>query len=163
MKQRDSHMKTIRSLVINKLIDITQNKQYSELLKYLIAQGLQTLIESNVTIQCRKSDLKLVQSVLHDGIEIYQNNLKQATGITPVVHVKIDESNFLPAAPKSSDDTQLSCVGGVILSANNGEIVCKNTLDNRLDIALERLRPQLRSIIWGETKKSVHAAKENKH
>lgn len=131
MKQRDLHMKQIRSLMIDKLKNISNDNKYKDLVKYLIAQGLQTILETNVTLQCRKSDLNIVQSVLDDAVKLYQDTMYKATNITPKVNVTIDQSNYLPPAPKSSDDNTLSCTGGVVLTANNGQIVCRNTLDHR--------------------------------
>jgi len=81
--------------------------------------------------------------------------MKNASDITPKVEVKIDDKIFLPPAPKSDDDKQLTCTGGLLLTAKNGQIVCRNTLDARLDIAFDRMKPQTRGIIWGERAKIV--------
>jgi len=141
---------------LSKLRDVSKDKaKYAELLKYLIAQGLQTILEKEVTLQVRKEDLDLVRKAIPQGIGLYQDVMKQASGITPKVDVKIDEQYFLPPGPKSDDEKQLSCTGGVLLTAKNGQIVCKNTLDARLDIAFDRMKPQIRGIIWGERAKIV--------
>src|ERR1700681_2696370 len=119
MKRRDEHMQHVRTLTLNKLRDVSKDKQkYSELLKYLLAQGLQT-------IQVRKEDVELVKKIIPQGIGLYQDVMKRASGITPKVEVKIDEKNFLPPAPKSDDDKQLTCTGVILLTAKNGQIVCK--------------------------------------
>jgi V-type H+-transporting ATPase subunit E len=132
MKRRDEHMQHVRTLTLNKLRDVGKDKQkYSELLKYLLAQGLQTILEKDVTVQVRQEDVELVKKIIPQGIGLYQDVMKKASGITPKVEVKIDEKNFLPPAPKSDDDKQLTCTGGILLTAKNGQIVCKNTLDAR--------------------------------
>jgi hypothetical protein len=45
--------------------------------------------------------------------------------------------------------------GGVVLSARNGQIVCRNTLDSRLDIAFSQLKPQVRGTLFGFREKIV--------
>jgi hypothetical protein len=39
--------------------------------------------------------------------------------------------------------------GGVVLSSRNGQIICRNTLDSRLDIAFAALKPQVRGTLFG--------------
>ncbi len=62
-------------------------------------------------------------------------------------------------------------MGGVLLSAREGKIVCRNTLDSRLDLCFEALIPAIRGMLFGvrEAKASVPseidaaAAKIKKH
>lgn len=131
MRRRDQHMQTVRQQSLTQLKDVSSQKEkYSELLKFLIGQGLQTILERNVLVQCRKEDQDLVKKAIPAGIKLYQDTMEKATQIVPKVDVKIDEKNWLPAGSKG-DDSQLSCAGGVVLTAKNGQIVCRNTLDAR--------------------------------
>lgn len=42
---------------------------------------------------------------------------------------------------------KLISFGGVVLSSNQGTIICKNTLDLRLQLSFEALMPEIRKII----------------
>ena len=57
----------------------------------------------------------------------------------------------------------LSSAGGIVLSARNGQIVCRNTLDSRLDIAFEQLKPQIRGTLFGFREKIKDSVVEKKH
>jgi len=37
----------------------------------------------------------------------------------------------------------------VVLSSRQGQIVCRNTLDSRLDIAFSQLKPEVRGKLFG--------------
>ena len=50
--------------------------QYKELIKNLIVQGLIKLMEGEVHIRCRKSDLKLVQEVQQAAADEYKALMK---------------------------------------------------------------------------------------
>lgn len=41
--------------------------------------------------------------------------------------------------------------GGVVLSAQEGRIVCSNTLDQRLQLAYEQLLPEIRKTLFGKS------------
>lgn len=44
-------------------------------------------------------------------------------------------------------ECQPNSCGGIKVSARGGKIVCKNTLDSRLDIAFKEIKPQIRGNI----------------
>lgn len=90
-------------------------------------------MEPELTIKCRKSDLEIVKSVSNKAVEEYKALMKRE-----VLHFKnrevpinliIEEKRFLPEYSANSTD---SCMGGIVIHARKGRIVCANTLDDRL-------------------------------
>jgi len=57
--------------------------------------------------------------------------------------------DYLPPGPSKATEGMSSCYGGIKLSAKNGKIVCKNTLDSRLDLSFQQLQPQVRGLLFG--------------
>lgn len=49
---------------------------------------------------------------------------------------------------KSDEDTK--CFGGVILTTSDGLIICKNTLDARIDLAFNITLPNIRSLLFND-------------
>jgi V-type H+-transporting ATPase subunit E len=47
---------------------------------------------------------------------------------------------------KSEED--LKCFGGIILTNESGLIICKNTLDTRIDLAFNVILPKIRSNLF---------------
>lgn len=53
-------------------------------------------------------------------------------GKEPPCNCQIDTSKYLP---EYNEDEQVdSCMGGIVLHARRGRIVCSNTLDDRLQL-----------------------------
>ncbi len=50
---------------------------------------------------------------------------------------------------KKSQESEI-CFGGVIMTNEDGLIVCKNTLDARLELAYQHLLPDIRSTLYNE-------------
>jgi V-type H+-transporting ATPase subunit E len=116
------------------LCKFSESSEYPELLKRLIAEGLDRLKESRVRLMVRKSDLSIAQSVLNDAVRIAQ---ELNPGLT--IKAKFDESRFLPQAP--------NCAGGVVLIAQKGKIRVSNILNDRLRLAYEGMLPNIRALI----------------
>jgi len=146
MLARDQKIKDLKDAVLAQLSAVSKNKNYKDLLRSLVVQGLMTLMEEHVTIQCRKEDESLVSALLDDSVRSFQEVMKENTGVTPTVQVKLS-SDYLPPAP--AKDGGPSCCGGVVLSARGGQLICRNTLDSRLDHAFYKLQPQVRGILFG--------------
>ncbi|KAL7749410.1 V-ATPase V1 sector subunit E [Sorochytrium milnesiophthora] len=112
---------------------VADQSLYRNLLRDLLVQGFFQLMEPEVTIQCRASDLPLVQSVLGEAAQIYSSAARQP--INPV----IDQS-----APMAESE-----LGGVVLSAHSGRIKVLNSLEHRLEIASEQMLPEFRVKLYG--------------
>jgi len=150
----------LKEEVLQKLSEISQNSKYPELIRFLIVQGLMTLSENKVVLQCRSEDAALVKKEIPVAIKSYQDIIQQNTGV--LVKCQMDLSNeFLPPAP-SPQRKGLSCCGGVVLSARNGAILCKNTLDSRLDLCFDNLIPQLRGMLFGVREKPPAVPEQEK-
>jgi len=62
------------------------------------------------------------------------------------------------------DDTEgaESCMGGIVLHARKGRIVCSNTLDERLQLVVQEAIPEIRSMLFPcFAKKPVDEAEEH--
>jgi len=162
MRRRDEKMNELKRAVLQKLASVSSSNQYPQLLRFLIAQGLMTLLENAITIQVRKEDLAIARKELPAAISLFQETMKSASGVTPSINVALDEKEFLPPAPVKGKEGA-SCTGGVLLIARSGQIVCRNTLDHRLDLAFEALKPSLRGILFGVREKLVSSAPVSKH
>jgi len=156
MRARDNKMNELKREVIAKLATISKDAKYKDLVRFLIAQGLMTLLEKEVTLQCRQEDLAIVQAELPKALQQFQDLMKNATGVSPTCNVVIDKQDFLPPGPKDGQQGA-SCAGGVTLSALNKTLICRNTLDSRLDIAFAALKPQVRGTLFGFREKIVDA------
>jgi len=153
MRERDMIIKQLREEVVLKLVEVSRNPRYADLIRFLIVQGLMTIAEHRVILQCRQEDLQIVRAQVDAAVKLYQDSVRQATGVVP--KCQIDLSNeYLPPAPRPGQPG-LSCCGGVVLSACNGTIVCRNTLDSRLDLCFDSLIPQIRGLLFGVRPKAV--------
>jgi len=156
MRRRDDKVKALKKEIYGKLALVAEEKrdQYPELICSLLVQGLLTISEEDVTVICRKEDVKIVQAQIEPAVKKLKELIIEATkediegGVRPAVSVKLSTTEFLPPAP-SKDNPGASCCGGVKLSARGGKIVCKNTLDARFEIAFRQLQPQVRAILFG--------------
>jgi len=162
MRRRDDKVNELKSEVLSKLATVAKDSKYSDLLRFLIAQSLMTLMEDDVVLQCREEDLGLVKKQLSAAVALYIETMNKATGVSPKTNVTIDEKNFLAPAPRPGL-VGPSCSGGVQLSCRNGQIVCRNTLDARLDICFDALKPTVRGALFGVRAKIAPAAAVAKH
>jgi vacuolar-type H+-ATPase subunit E/Vma4 len=92
-------------------------------------------MEPELTIKCRKSDLEIVKSVSHKAVEEYKALMKKEVkhfhNKEVPINLIIEDKRFLSEYTPNSND---SCMGGVVLHARRGRIVCANTLDDRLQL-----------------------------
>ncbi|KAF2071661.1 hypothetical protein CYY_007015 [Polysphondylium violaceum] len=145
LKVRDECVREVISEAQKKLAVISEDKErYTTILKGLITQGLFKLNEAKVQVVCRKEDVQLAEKILKECVSTYTSK----TGKT--VDVSIDKERFLPQGPKP-DYKGPVCCGGVILSTLEGRIICKNTLDARLEICFDQLTPIIRTKLYGPT------------
>ena len=98
---------------------VSASPAYAGLLVSLICQGVRKLEAKQAVVRCRAADAEKVKQAM-----------QQAQTSMPGVALKLDEHEFLPAAP--------ACAGGVHVISVDGKIVCNNSLDDRLQVAFER-------------------------
>lgn len=123
-------------------------KAYKKLLHQLLVQGMLRLNETKIEVRCRKADIHVVESVMAAAAQEYAALIKKECDqvVACKLYLATDEKKFLPPAPKG--DGARSCAGGMLLAADRGRVVCDNTLDSRLEIAFEDLKPQIRATLW---------------
>jgi V-type H+-transporting ATPase subunit E len=100
---------------------------------FTVLQGLYQMLEENVTVQCRKEDVEIVQATFDSAGEVYQDGTKME------VKLKLDRENFLGA----------DASGGVELVAQGGRIRVVNTLDSRLALISKQMIPEVRTRLFG--------------
>jgi V-type H+-transporting ATPase subunit E len=151
---RIEKMRTINELILQLFKDArvrivrqqAQNpKVYAGLLKDLIVQGLIKLMEAGVHIRCRRSDLNCVKDVVGRAAEEYKQlmkaEVKSLKGKDVPITIVVDDQKFLPEFNEKSDNPADSCLGGVVMHARKGRIVCSNTLDERLTLIQQEAIP----------------------
>jgi len=150
MRRRDQRVRELKREVMKHLSSISRHDDYPKLVRFLIAQGLLAMQEEEVLIHGRREDLKIIEAQLPEAVKIFQDTIEAASGIRPVCRAVLSklEEHMLPSGPVEGKETA-SCCGGVKLSARAGKIVCKNTLDSRLDLCFKELKPQIRGILFG--------------
>ena len=60
----------------------------------------------------------------------------------------LDKNRFLPEFNEKSDISTESCMGGILMHARSGRIVCSNTLDERLQLVYQEAIPQIREQLF---------------
>jgi V-type H+-transporting ATPase subunit E len=158
---RIEKMRTINELILKLFKDTRfrifqlqkqEARMYADLIKNLIVQGLIKLMEPEVHIRCRRSDLKVVQGAIVSAIDEYQQlmkaEVKSLRGKTIPINIIVDEVKFLPEFNERSDNPTDSCLGGIVMHARKGRIVCSNTLDERLTLIQQEAIPQIRNQLF---------------
>ncbi|KFM80605.1 V-type proton ATPase subunit E, partial [Stegodyphus mimosarum] len=107
--------------------------RYQQVLKNLILQSIYQLLESEVTVKCRKQDTDLVERSLGEIAKEYQERVGKPCKIT------VDKESYLPP----------DCAGGIELTAQKGKIKINNTLESRLDMISQQLLPEIRETLFG--------------
>jgi len=151
LKARDEGIKKLAGESLRRLITVGKDvPSYKKLVQGLIVQGLMKLQENKVSVVCRQEDISLVKDILSAAVEEYKTKCQRN------VDLDIDTKNFLPPAPVDLTSSGNFCCGGVILTSNEGRIICKNTLEVRLEMALEQKLPEIRRLLFGESTTRVH-------
>jgi len=138
-----------RNVVSLKIRDETQqqlielfNKDrniYKDLVKKMICQGLIKLMEKEVQIRCRKEDVEYIEPILGEAGQMFKDIIKKETNVDFPINLVLDKNNYLENTTK---------IGGIILAAFRGKILCTNTIDNRLDLTFAESIPDLRRILF---------------
>lgn len=145
MQSRDSLMTQVKGETLASLNDVHKSPQYGELLIHLIVEGLIRMQEKNVTVKFREMDKELAELAIPQAKKTFEEVFQKNTGMPITITLKAS-SEFLPGP---ASEGKLGCAGGVVLSANGGKMLLRNTLDSRLDIAFTALAPQLRGLLFG--------------
>lgn len=140
IKARQDVISTISEDVKGELAKSIQGsgEKSKDFITKLIVQGLLMLLESEVTIRCRKCDKSLVSGCLQAASDQYAAIIKEQTGSTKTCNLTINEQDFLPE----------SCLGGVSLACFGGKITIDNTIDLRLQLVMDQAKPAIRGLLF---------------
>jgi len=153
LEKRGKLMQEIQQTAFQRLGDVKKDtKQYEELLRKLIIQGLIRIDEAQVKIQCLKEDLNLLQNIVVKAVNDYKAIWKKEVGEESQVEVSVETEKFLPP----------SYVGGVVLTARQNKIMLDNTLAARLEICQDALSPIVRGRLFGVVEHVGIITKEKK-
>jgi len=151
LKAREEGVQKLLSQSHTRLADISKDSNtYKKLLHGLVLQGLLKLQEPKVQVICRKEDKSIIDSVIASAASDYKEKIGKEA------HLEVDKTVFLPPGHSTSSNQAEMCSGGVILSTNDGRIICSNTLDARLSMAFEQNLPAIRTILYGKSTTRVH-------
>ena len=93
--------------------------------------------------------------MIDDAVKEYKNlmstQVKAFKGKDVPCRVEIDDSKYLSVY--NEQEGAESCMGGLILHARKGRIVCANTLDDRLALCYQEAIPDVRRILFPSFKK----------
>jgi vacuolar-type H+-ATPase subunit E/Vma4 len=164
MKSREELLDELVKNVVGKLCaQASKEKEYTAYLVKLIVQACIKLQETDVTIQCRQVDVKVVTAALPLAKAEFKSYMTKNASVVPELKLTIDNAHFLPPPPPQ---VGVSCAGGIVASANAGRIKCDNTFDTRMEQAFDALKPVVRhnlfpsqvatEIIHGSAMGAVH-------
>jgi len=143
IKARQEVMHKIEGDVRGKL---QSEAQQASFITNLIVQGLLMLLEDQVTVRCRQSDVNVVKQCLPTAQAEYAKLIKAETGASKTTTLTID-TQFLPPAPVPGKDGP-SSLGGVMLLCQDGKITIDNTIDTRLKLVMEQAKPAIRGLLF---------------
>ena len=135
LQARDQIIEDINSEVTETLSKRMDSAVYEKTLYKLLLQCLGRLMEEKVELVCRQCDVPVVEKLIPQAIDAHLKNLTKSTRC----EIIISNTRFLPKDQ----------AGGIKAHALGGKIVCDNTLDTRLAIALQDSLPALRLHLFG--------------
>jgi len=108
---------------------------YESVLKGLVLEGLYALVESKVSVRCRKKDVEVVKKAAESAKKEYAEKLKGRE-----VEITVDEKENLPE----------ESAGGVVIFNGTGKIEINNTFEERLKLLETDALPSVRLSLFGE-------------
>ena len=142
MKVRDDLLKNLVDEAGQKLAMVARGQNYPHLLQKLIVQGLIKIEENDVTIYCRGEDVATIKSILPAAIKEYVGLIEKEAGVKLSPNVILNDNR--------EKDLPESSYGGVTLTADDGKIVCDNTMASRLNLVYSELLPSIRALLFPE-------------
>ena len=114
------------------------------------------MMEGQVFIRCRESDVKIIESIQDEAIKEYRNlivtQVKRFEGKSPEdipCQIIIDGKRL-----DSIEDNEMSgSVGGFKLFAKKGRIVCSQTIDDRIELCFQAAIPAIRYMLFPSLRK----------
>lgn len=139
MVKRNEYLNQVKDEIGNTLGAIMQNKQEAtRIYTGLLIEGAMQLIEEDLEVRCRKSDVPLVEACYQAASQKYNQQVKQQTGIDKKTRFTTSKTHFLPE----------NSVGGVVVLCHDSLIRVENTLDSRIMQHIDRNTPMMRQILF---------------
>jgi V-type H+-transporting ATPase subunit E len=151
MKERDLCIRETKKTILAKMVKISSHAKYAEFIRLCIIESAMAMNEKKVYVQCRKVDEAVVKAQIagaKKGYEMIMSKSVAKEGIKVTIDLELDTTDYLAGPPRAGDNG-ISCCGGVVLHANGKKMICRNTIDSRLDIAFDALTPQVRGMLFG--------------
>ena len=149
MRKVNEYVDQLRQEMKQQVRDKLKNDQaaYKDLIKNLLIQGLIKLMEGNIFVRCRESDVAVIESIKDEAIAEYKNLV-----VTQVKRFEGKDPNDIPCniiidgkRLESIEDNELTgSVGGFKLYAKKGRIVCSQTIDDRIELVFGSAIPAIR-------------------
>lgn len=114
LQAKNGHLEQLMQIIRQKLLSVSSQAHYKDLLKNLILQSFTCLLENKVEVQCLPEEENILKELLPVATTEFEKMSK----------IKV-ESVLKPVLNKNS-------VGGVIVTAMDGRIKALNTLEHRL-------------------------------
>jgi len=132
LKHRETQIDSVMEEARARLAQIRDDSgNYKKLMLNLLAQGLYSLLEQQVIVQCRQDDRELVQELIGEAVGMYE----KATGNN--CDVTLHNRN-------------IDVCGGVVMMNKHKNIRVNNTLDARLNMVHEKMKPEIRVMLFGK-------------
>ncbi|KAJ1721715.1 V-ATPase V1 sector subunit E [Coemansia erecta] len=135
LQARQEMLETVFSDAQQALAKVPEDKaKYQKMLVELCVQAFVQLNDRRVNVRGRKADLDVVKAAVEEAVMIYKKDGKDITAT-------VVEDSPLPD----------SVLGGVRVSALGDRISVDNTLIARLELSSDRMLPQLRNTLFGQS------------
>ncbi|CAE8581280.1 unnamed protein product [Polarella glacialis] len=127
--------------------EMSKTEGAKKFLTQLIVQGLLMLLETEVVVRGRQGDSKILETCLADASAQYAAIIKTQTGAAKACKLSIDSKTYLSPAPVAGKEGA-SCLGGIVLHCQGGNISIDNTIDTRLKLVMEQAKPAIRGLLF---------------
>ncbi|KAI0929545.1 hypothetical protein AcV7_005377 [Taiwanofungus camphoratus] len=132
LQQREEHLQDLFFTARTLIVELSRDEaRYVQFLEGVIVQGFLQLLEPNVTVHARKTDVEIVQRAVDGAAKQYT----EVSGRTVNAVVKGTLSNDI--------------AGGVKLISGSQRITLDNTLDERLRLLEDKMLPEIRNNLFG--------------
>jgi len=139
MIKRNDFINQTKDEISNTLSAIMGNKgEATRIYSSLLTESAMQLLEEDLEVRCRKSDIATVESAYQAAAQKYSQQIKQQTGVDKKVKFITSKTHFLPE----------NSVGGVTVLCHDSLIRVDNTLDTRIRQHMETNTPMMREILF---------------
>jgi len=140
LAEREAQLGVLKGEAAKRLGRLVQSDKYSSLLESLIVEGLIRLEGTVVSVRGVSGQANLVKNVLGGAVNKYKAWAEKEKG---AAFVKDIDVSFDADKPVKN-----SC-GGVVIATAGDMIVIDNTLEARLELAMELRLPETRRVLFG--------------